>query len=126
MKRKTFLLIGLMSLFACLLPASMHADELNDIKAAMKQRMAAVDQLLMAQKVGENMEGYLSVLGQLNADEDKLVQAENKDRKTVYASIASKTGSSIEKVGKSRANQIRSKAKNGIKVQKPDGSWMVK
>jgi len=114
-------------MLAWFMPMSVQAaDNLNDIKAAMRQRVGAIDQLLSAQKVGENMEGYLSVLGDLAPAEKKLVDDENNDRRAVYTAIAGKTGSTAAKVGKSRAGQIRSRAKSGIKVQKPDGSWMVK
>jgi hypothetical protein len=55
-----------------------------------------------------------------------LVQAENEDRKTVYADISVKVNTAIEEVGKRRAVQIAALAAVGQWLQDADGNWYQK
>ncbi|HLP62097.1 MAG TPA: YdbL family protein [Candidatus Deferrimicrobium sp.] len=98
--------------------------------AALKQRFLerkpAIDALKNQEKVGENNVGKLVVRGQLNANENQMVNAENADRETVYQEIAGGLNISSQEVGKRRALQIASIASPGHWLQHPDGHWYRK
>jgi uncharacterized protein YdbL (DUF1318 family) len=54
------------------------------------------------------------------------VDAENQDRKTVYAAIAKQQGTGIDVVEKHRAAQIERIAKPGTWLQDANGKWYKK
>ena len=107
------------------------ADDAATIKKNMAERKPKIEALKKAGSVGENKAGYLEAMPKdkddkevkLSDDDKKLIEAENADRKTVYAAIAKKEGSTVEKVGELRANKIRSNAKEGEFIQGDDGKW---
>jgi uncharacterized protein YdbL (DUF1318 family) len=92
----------------------------------MKTRLDKVEALKLAKTVGENKDGYLEVLGEVDADGKATVEAENADRKLVYEAIAAKTGATAEAVGQSRAKTISKTAAAGVMLQAPDGTWYEK
>jgi uncharacterized protein len=75
--------------------------------------------------VGENNQGYLSVLKE-PADKQATITAENQDRRKIYAAIAKKQGTTPELVGQRRALQIAKKADPGTMVQDAGGKWRKK
>jgi len=102
------------------------ADDAATIKKNMADRKPKIEALKKAGTVGENKSGYLEVMKDAKVEDadKKLLEDENKDRKTVYAAVAKKEGSTVEKVGEIRAKQIRSKAKEGEYIQGEDGNWV--
>ena len=78
--------------------------------------------------VGENNLGFLSFRGSAGQSKEntQVVQAENEDRKTVYAEIAAKVNTSVADVGKRRAAQIAALAAVGQWLQDADGNWYQK
>lgn len=102
------------------------ADDAATIKKNMADRKPKIEELKKAGTIGENKSGYLETMKDAKLDDDakKLLEDENKDRKTVYAAVAKKEGSTVEKVGEIRAKQIRSKAKEGDYIQEEDGKWV--
>ncbi len=102
------------------------AQDLNAVKNRMAARLAAVDALKAARTVGENSDGYLTLLKDQTGENQALVEAENADRRLVYEAIAEKTGSSATLVGRRRAEQIRGLASPGTMVQDADGKWSAK
>ena len=102
------------------------ADDAATIKKNMAERKPKIEVLKKAGSIGENKTGYLEVMKDVKLEDadNKLVEAENKDRKTVYSAIAKKEGSTVEKVGELRAKQIRSKAAEGEFIQGEDGKWV--
>jgi uncharacterized protein YdbL (DUF1318 family) len=113
----TFLLISFF-----VFGASAFAD---DIKARMKKRLPVIKELKAQGIVGEDNKGYLKFVGGKKAKED-VVAAENKDRKTVYTTIAKKQGTTAELVGNRRALQIAKKASPGEWLQDTSGNWYQK
>ena len=122
-------------LFACLLicgcfaamPAgAAEAVSAQTIKANMQKRLPAVNALLKKAVIGEANTGYLAVLGSVTDEDKKLVEAENRDRKTVYAAIARQQGATVELVGQRRAKQIAERAAAGTRYQDADGKWQTK
>ena len=78
--------------------------------------------------IGENNLGFLVFMSEAgqNKENSKIVNAENQDRKTVYAEIAVKVNTSAEAVGKRRAVQIAALAAVGHWLQDVDGNWVQK
>lgn len=97
----------------------------EDVKARMQARIHAIKELKGKGLVGENNKGYLEFVGSERKGED-VVNAENNDRKEVYAAIAAQQGTSVDIVGKRRAEQIASKAAPGEWVQDANGKWIKK
>lgn len=97
----------------------------QDIKSRMRDRLPEIAGLKAKGIVGENNQGYLEIL-KGNGSADKIVSAENKDRRMVYEAIAAKTKTSIDVVGKRRAIQIAEKAGSGEWLQNTSGQWYKK
>lgn len=97
----------------------------QDIKARMRARLPVIVSLKAGGIVGENNQGYLTVLNQ-STDKKDLVAAENQDRRKIYAAIAKKQGTTPELVGQRRAMQIAKKADPGTMIQDTKGNWRKK
>jgi uncharacterized protein len=97
----------------------------QDIKTRMRSRLPVIVSLKAKGIVGENNQGYLSVLKQ-PADKQATITAENQDRRKIYAAIAKKQGTTPELVGQRRALQIAKKADPGTMVQDAGGKWRKK
>ena len=97
----------------------------QDIKARMHQRLPAIVALKAAGVVGENSQGYLTILKQ-PTDKKALVDAENQDRRMVYQAIAKQQKTTPELVGQRRAMQIAAKAGPGEWIQNAKGNWTRK
>lgn len=117
-------ILSLVVMFGSLF-ASVSAEPAADIQARMNGRLAAIDQLKIKEAIGENQRGFVEVRKN-EADADKLVAAENRDREEVYALIAQKTGSNADAVGRARAKQIAAKSPAGIWLQDDTGRWYRK
>jgi len=113
-----------LSLFFLIAPMA-GAQDLQKIKAQMVERKPAIDALKSRGVIGEGNDGYLHIR-QKEAGADKVVNAENADRRTVNSMIARKEGSSVEQVSKAAAKRLRDYAAPGNWVQKDDGSWQKK
>ena len=131
MKKLLALSIAALTLAFAVPQALSAADSAATIKKNMADRKPKIEVLKKAGSVGENKTGYLEVMKdkddkevKLSDDDTKLIEAENKDRKAVYAAIAKKEGSTVDKVGELRAKQIRSKAAEGEFIQGEDGKWV--
>ena len=101
------------------------ADNIDEIKARMKQRLPVIIELKEKGIVGENNNGYLEFIGSAKEKTD-VINAENRDRKAVYEAIAKQQGPTVEVVGKHRARQIALKAAPGEWLEDADGNWYQK
>ena len=97
----------------------------QDIRDRMSARLPAIVALKAAGVVGENNQGYLTVL-KPPTDKQALIDAENQDRRIVYDDIAKKKNTSPELVGRRRAMQIAKKADPGFWIQDAKGKWVKK
>ncbi len=97
----------------------------QDIKARLRQRLPAIVALKTAGVVGENNQGYLTIL-KPSTDKKDLVDAENQDRRTIYEAIAKQQKTTSELVGQRRALQIAEKADPGEWIQNAKGGWARK
>ncbi len=95
------------------------------IKSRMIARIPVIKALKAKGIIGENNRGYLEFRGGQRENGD-VVDAENRDRKTVYKKIAQQQGTAIDVVEKHRAVQIEQKAKPGEWLQDADGKWYRK
>jgi len=92
-----------------------------------KNRYSELQRLKQQGKVGENNRGYIEVFSD-EGDVKRLADAENRDRKTIYQTIADQNDlkgalGTIEKVF---AQTQRDNADPGDKIQSEDGRWAVK
>lgn len=117
-KKVVLLVAGLIFIFI----ASAYAQ---DIKSRMKARLPVIVSLKAQGIVGENNQGYLAVLKNAG-DKEKVVTAENQDRRRIYTAIAKKQGTTPALVGKRRAIQIAEKADPGTMIQDESGQWRRK
>ncbi len=110
----------LMTLLWCAAPAT---------SASIKDRMTARIPTIIALKdqgvIGENAQGYLEYRTG-NKPDQQVVEAENKDRRLVYAQIAKNQGVDIALVGQRRAKQIAEKGSQGHWFRAADGTWYQK
>ena len=97
----------------------------RQLKARIKARMPKVTTLLMKGVAGENNKGYLTLLKKDKAAQ-KIVDAENKDRKLVYTAIARQQQTTVELVAKRRAMMIAKRAPKGYMLQNDKGKWYKK
>ena len=112
--------------FAGLLLQPLCADPATDAAARIKDRLSLIDDMKAEGQVGEDAKGFLSVRGELGPRQTSIVEAENADRRILYQSVAERTGQTVTEVGQQRALQIAARARSGVWLQKPDGSWFQK
>lgn len=99
-----------------------------ELKERFLQRKPLVEQMKSLEWIGENNLGFLTFRSTTGQSEENMqvVQAENEDRKTVYAEIAVKLNTLIEEVGKRRAVQIAALAAVGHWLQDGESNWYQK
>ena len=122
MRFKITTLVSLLVIGSIVLAAAAWAQ---DLKSRMSARRPAINALKSSGVVGENNQGFLTLLKQ-QSDKKALVAAENKDRRKAYQIIAKQQGTTVEHVAKRRALQIAKKAKPGTMLQKASGKWYKK
>jgi len=105
---------------------AVRAEDLSAVRARMEQRLDTVDRLKAEGVVGENNRGYLEARGTLSTGQNQTMQAENRDRSTVYGAIAQKTGVSANEVGAARARNIAQASRPGVWLQRENGEWYRK
>ncbi len=125
--KSNFFAIVLLILLSGICPATtvIFADDIQTIKVQMEKRLPLIVELKSKGIIGENNTGYLQYV-QANRENEEVVNAENEDRKKVYAIIAKKEGANIGQVGSRRALQIAKKALKGDWLQDQNGKWYQK
>ncbi len=122
MRFKITTLVSLLIIGLTVLAATAWAQNL---KSRMSARLPAINKLKASGVVGENNQGYLTMLKKQN-DKKALVESENNDRREAYKIIAKQQGTTAEHVGKRRALQIAKKANPGTMLQNANGKWYKK
>jgi uncharacterized protein YdbL (DUF1318 family) len=120
-----FPIVLFFSLLAAL-PASTWAQSVQDATQRVKERLPQVDALKGSGEAGEDAAGYLAQRVELGPRQAAIVEAENADRRIIYAAVAARTGQSAEEVGRQRALRIAELARPGVWLQRPDGEWYRK
>ncbi len=124
MIRKTYVLLVVFAVaVSCfMMPGDLFAQ---GIKERMKNRLPVIVKMKEKGIIGENNRGYLAYISDEKPNRE-VVENENNDRRKIYAYIADKQDTTLEKVEKLRAEQIAKNADPGDYLQKPDGTWYRK
>jgi uncharacterized protein YdbL (DUF1318 family) len=125
-------------------PATAHAKEadinvstaaIRALKASMKTRAEQLKPYLRTGTVGIDRQGLLEVRNldavplRDQANIRRLIDAENRDRLSLYREIAKANDFGDDRVGDIQrifADEWRRAAEPGWVIQKPDGSWVQK
>lgn len=121
MNRRTFL--SLFTMIAALLSgvSSAWAQDVAGAKTRMRERVPTLDQLKLAEAIGESNRGYVEVR-KPEGNAAAVADAENKDRAVVFQDTAARTGSTADAVGRAFAKQVIAASAPGVWVQRDDGS----
>lgn len=136
MRRVSFLISGILLGFSLWAPGSAWTEDYSlktmtpQVKAALdarRDRYHEIQQLKQEGLIGENNRGYLELLKPSSAAA-KAVEAENKDRRLIYQTIADQNGlkDSLDIIEKTFAEVRREKALAGEWIQLPSGEWVQK
>ena len=116
------LILFILSLILLLCSTNLFAQ---GIKERFTERLPVIVELKKGGIIGENNLGYLEFTGSERKKED-IVNAENSDRKKVYDAIAKNENTTVDLVGKRRAQQIAEKAEAGDWLKDENGKWYRK
>jgi uncharacterized protein YdbL (DUF1318 family) len=79
-----------------------------------------------AGQIGEQLNGYLGVVGSAPGDVQSLVQDINQKRKAAYQNIAGKNGTSLQAVEQLAGKKAINKTPPGEFIRSPSGQWIKK
>ena len=127
------LIVGSSALYS---PPEVYAKDYNiiqmtaEVSQALENRRERFERLSELKRegvIGENNQGYLSVLKH-DPQVAELVKSENRDRRVIYQTIAQQNGlgDAIDLIEQVFAGVQREKAGAGEMVQSPDGKWINK
>jgi uncharacterized protein YdbL (DUF1318 family) len=102
----------------------------SEVKSALnsrKNRYEKIKSLKQNNSVGESNRGYVEAFAE-SVEIAQIAKAENRDRKTIYQTIANQNGLSgkLGMVEKVFAQVKRDKASVGERIQKENGEWVKK
>lgn len=118
--------IFLMLAIGCSFSLCLTAQSNQELKARFLQRKPFIDKMKDREDIGENNLGSLTIRGNVNEQERKIVEEENADRRIIYMRIAKRLGVPVEEVGRRRALKIARMASPGHWLQAPKGNWYRK
>jgi uncharacterized protein len=125
MKMKALLAILVVPLLTLLLPASASGADMQELQQRFKERFAKLQELKSAGTIGETSEGFVEFVKDKSSDAAKLVEAENSDRRELYALLAKDEGTTAERVGRRNAQRNFDRARSGEWLRKA-GKWEQK
>jgi uncharacterized protein YdbL (DUF1318 family) len=107
---------------------SSHAGAATEaeLRERFKERYPELLKAKSAGKIGENTQGFVEIVNSSDAADEKLAKltdAENADRRALYALIAEEEGTTADVVAKRNALRNYEKARTGDYLKKPDGTW---
>lgn len=127
--RRTFMLTTGAVLLALLTfgaaPVLAQENDLVELQKRFKERHGEVQKLKSAGLVGETSEGYLDFVEKKSADAAKIIDAENADRRKLYAALAEKEGTTPATVAKVNARRNFERARAGEYLRE-EGEWRKK
>lgn len=109
----------------CASAVFVQAAPLDQAKAGMRERVAAVDRLKTAGALGEANNGLLFVR-EAGPEAEALAAAENADRAVLFAELARRNGGTPEAAAREFARQLARASKPGVWLQREDGAWYRK
>ena len=122
-KQRVFSLLSV--LISVLFAVSFASAAADGLKESMAARLPEIMALKDKGVIGEDNQGYLQFVGAAR-EKDDLMQAENNDRRQVYQAIAKQQGTTVDLVGRRRAQQIMGIAQSGHWLQDANGRWYKK
>lgn len=122
---RIFPLFALLMAFAPSFVVAQSEDE-DAIKQRIIERVAEIDALKLAGKLGENNAGLLEQRAMLKPAETQLMNAENADRRALYTLVGQRLGLTSTVVGQGRADELRKKSAAGVWIQAANGTWSRK
>jgi uncharacterized protein YdbL (DUF1318 family) len=115
----------LLFIFSSLIIGEVSADA--NLTKRMKARLPDVMEAKLNGFIGESVDGLLLVRDKkVNSKVEKLVQAENEDRNSLFKLLAKDTGGDTKLVAKKFAKGIASRAKKGHWFKNSSGNWITK
>jgi uncharacterized protein YdbL (DUF1318 family) len=105
------------------------ADRKQELQERFAQRDASLQSLKRAGKVGETTQGLVEAVKPEYLHDKELagiVQAENADRRELYAIIAKETGATHEVVAEQNARRNFERARPGDWLRTAAGEWRQK
>lgn len=103
------------------------AASLDELQGRFKERYPQVQALKSAGKVGETAGGFLEAVKPEFANEvGSVANAENADRRELYAQLAKQTNATADAVAARNAARNFEKAKAGEWLKHADGQWRQK
>ena len=119
-----FIILIYLFFFCSSIFSSAFAD--SNLTGRMKARLPNVLVAKDNGSIGEGLNGMLAIREKASKKITELVQAENKDRATLFKILAKKTGGDTQDVAKKFANALASKAKEGHWFKNSSGNWVSK
>ena len=95
-----------------------------DFGSRMKERLPSLVQAKDQGKVGEGTDGFVYVRESDSEKINKMVAAENEDRKILFKAMSSKTGGSVDEVANKFSKALVKKSKKGHWFRKSSGEWI--
>lgn len=129
----TFLRLELTGAYAAQ-DINVSTPEIRALREAMKQRAEALFPYLDGGQVGLSKDGLLKIRTtdgldlRARSEVNRLVSAENDDRKRLYTEIAQANGfpDQVDEIRAIFADSWREQAAKGWQLENPDGSWSAK
>ena len=125
MKKTLFFTAGSLLILTVWITTGLAFAGADNIKSRMKARLPVIEALKSQGIIGENNRGYLSFVGD-RREKEAVVNAENKDRKTVYQALAKRENVPVERLEALRAKNLAAKADPGDWLQNAAGKWYQK
>jgi len=125
---KTIVLYCVLTIFS-VATISAAQDTKDAIKSRMKERFAKISELKKSGKIGETPLGFAEAVNKEFAQDEeinKLITAENNDRRLLYALIAKESQTSVEEVGMGNAKRYFQKASDSDYFKTQAGEWKQK
>lgn len=134
------MMVGWTRLVACVgvlalvlgISGTARADKKADLQGRFKERLSQINALKHDGKIGETWDGWLETVGkgdkkvELTEKQQKLVDAENADRKELYKIIAEDEKTTAELVGQRNAQRNYKVGKRGDWFKLKNGDWKQK
>jgi len=96
------------------------------VGTAQAQRDPAYAAARAAGQVGEQIDGYLGIVGQETANLRRLVNDINIKRRAVYTQRSKAENATVEQYARAAACRAIARTVAGEKYQAPDGSWQTR
>ncbi len=120
----------LFALFLALAPVLMTAaaDTKETLQVAFSARATALLAAKTAGTLGETTAGLVAVPTGAAPDDaaKKLMADENRDRQVLFTLLAAETGATETVVAERFARRVYQEAVAGMRLQKKDGTWLLK